>query len=211
MKIRKVLISLLTCFSFSCLVHSKIVSADELVTDGKAAILIEAETGEILYEKNPHEQLAPASMTKMMSMYLILESIHNGALQWDEVIRVSENAASYGGSQIYLKPGEKMIVRDLFKSIAIASANDSVTALAERVAGSEEAFVELMNQKAKELGMNNTVFKNPTGLTAAGHVTTHLMICLLLLAICYRIIQRLQSFQVYMKIIFDKILNHHFG
>ena len=172
MKIRKVLISLLTCFSFSCLVHSKIVSADELVTDGKAAILIEAETGEILYEKNPHEQLAPASMTKMMSMYLILESIHNGALQWDEVIRVSENAASYGGSQIYLKPGVKMIVRDLFKSIAIASANDSVTALAERVAGSEEAFVELMNQKAKELGMNNTVFKNPTGLTAAGHVTT---------------------------------------
>ena len=83
MKIIKVLISLLTCFSFSCLVHSKIVSADELVTDGKAAILIEAETGEILYEKNPHEQLAPASMTKMMSMYLILESIHNGALQWD--------------------------------------------------------------------------------------------------------------------------------
>lgn len=172
MKIRKVLFSLLTCFSFSCLIHSQDVQADELVTDGKAAILIEAETGEILYEKDPHKQLAPASMTKMMSMYLILEAIHNGSLQWDEVIRVSENSASYGGSQIYLKPGEKMVVRDLFKSIAIASANDSVTALAERVAGSEQAFVDSMNQKAKELGMNNTVFKNPTGLTAEGHVTT---------------------------------------
>ena len=172
MKLKKVLFSLLTCFIFTIFVHTRLVSAEDLVTDGKAAILIEAETGEILYEKNSHEQLAPASMTKMMSMYLILESINNGALQWDEVIRVSENAASYGGSQIYLKPGEKMTVKDLFKSIAIASANDSVTALAERVAGSEQAFVELMNNKAKELGMNDTVFKNPTGLTAEGHVTS---------------------------------------
>ena len=172
MKLEKVLFSLLTGFIFTCFVHTQQVSAEDLVTDGKAAILIEAETGEIMYEKNSHEQLAPASMTKMMSMYLILESINKGALQWDEVIRVSENAASYGGSQIYLKPGEKMTVKDLFKSIAIASANDSVTALAERVAGSEQSFVELMNQRAKEFGMNDTVFKNPTGLTAEGHVTS---------------------------------------
>lgn len=172
MKLEKVVFSLLTCFIFTCFVYTQQVSAEDLVTDGKAAILIEAETGEVLYEKNSHEQLAPASMTKMMSMYLILESINNGALQWDEVIRVSENAASYGGSQIYLKPGEKMTVKDLFKSIAIASANDSVTALAERVSGSEQAFVELMNQRAKEFGMNDTVFKNPTGLTAEGHVTS---------------------------------------
>ena len=172
MKLEKVLFILLTGFIFTCFVHTQQVSAEDLVTDGKAAILIEAETGEIIYEKNSHEQLAPASMTKMMSMYLILESINNGALQWDEVIRVSENAASYGGSQIYLKPGEKMTVKDLFKSIAIASANDSVTALAERVAGSEQSFVELMNQRAKEFGMNDTVFKNPTGLTAEGHVTS---------------------------------------
>ncbi|MDD5984640.1 MAG: D-alanyl-D-alanine carboxypeptidase [Turicibacter sp.] len=172
MKIRKVLISLVTCFIVSCFIHVTIVQADDLVTDGKAAILIEAETGEILYEKNSHEQLAPASMTKMMSMYLILEAINNGSMQWDEVIRVSEHAASLGGSQIYLKPGEEMPVRDLFKSIAIASANDAVTALAERVAGTEEAFVEKMNAKAKELGMNDTVFKNPTGLTEEGHLTT---------------------------------------
>ncbi|MBP3909593.1 MAG: D-alanyl-D-alanine carboxypeptidase [Turicibacter sp.] len=172
MKIRKVLISLVTCFIVSCFIHVTIVRADDLVTDGKAAILIEAETGEILYEKNSHEQLAPASMTKMMSMYLILEAINNGSMQWDEVICVSEHAASLGGSQIYLKPGEEMPVRDLFKSIAIASANDAVTALAERVAGTEEAFVEKMNAKAKELGMNDTVFKNPTGLTEEGHLTT---------------------------------------
>ena len=172
MKIRKVLISLVTCFIVSCFIHVTIVQADDLVTDGKAAILIEAETGEILYEKNSHEQLAPASMTKMMSMYLILEAINNGSMQWDEVIRVSEHAASLGGSQIYLKPGEEMPVRDLFKSIAIASANDAVTALAERVAGTEEAFVEKMNAKAQELGMNDTVFKNPTGLTEEGHLTT---------------------------------------
>ncbi|MFR4992538.1 MAG: D-alanyl-D-alanine carboxypeptidase family protein, partial [Turicibacter sp.] len=164
--------SLVTCFIVSCFIHVTIVQADDLVTDGKAAILIEAETGEILYEKNSHEQLAPASMTKMMSMYLILEAINNGSMQWDEVIRVSEHAASLGGSQIYLKPGEEMQVRDLFKSIAIASANDAVTALAERVAGTEEAFVEKMNAKAKELGMNDTVFKNPTGLTEEGHLTT---------------------------------------
>ena len=172
MKTRKMLMSLVTCFIFSCFIHVTVARADELVTDGKAAILIEAQTGEILYEKNPHEQLPPASMTKMVSMYLILEAINNESMQWDEVIRVSENAASYGGSQIFLKPGEEMTVRDLFKSIAIASANDSVTALAERVAGSEEAFVEKMNEKAQELGMKNTVFKNPTGLTTEGHLTT---------------------------------------
>lgn len=172
MKIRKVLISLVTCFIFSCFIHVTIVRADELVTDGKAAILIETETGEILYEKNPHEKLAPASMTKMMSMYLILEAINNGSMKWDEVIRVSEHAASLGGSQIWLKVGEEMTVQDLFKSVAIASANDSVTALAERVAGTEEAFVEKMNEKAKELGMKDTVFKNPTGLTEEGHLTT---------------------------------------
>ena len=172
MKTRKMLMSLVTCFIFSCFIHVTVARADELVTDGKAAILIEAQTGEILYEKNPHEQLPPASMTKMMSMYLILGAINNESMQWDEVIRVSENAASYGGSQIFLKPGEEMTVRDLFKSIAIASANDSVTALAERVAGSEEAFVEKMNEKAQELGMKNTVFKNPTGLTTEGHLTT---------------------------------------
>ncbi|MGL4336263.1 MAG: D-alanyl-D-alanine carboxypeptidase family protein [Turicibacter sp.] len=172
MKVRNLMLSLISCFMIGFIFPRFSVSANDLVVDGKAAILIEAETGEILYEKNSHEQLAPASMTKMMSMYLVLEAINNGALEWDEIIRVSEHAASLGGSQVYLKPGEKMSVRDLFKSVAIASANDSITALGERVAGSEEAFVNLMNERAKEFGMTNTVFKNPTGLTAEGHITT---------------------------------------
>ena len=172
MKIRKVLISLVACFTLSCFIHVTVARADEFVSDGKAAVLIEAQTGNVLYEKNAHEQFAPASMTKMMSMYLILEAIENGSMKWDEVIRVSEHAASLGGSQVFLKPGEEMSVKDLFKSIAIASANDAVTALAERVAGTEEKFVEQMNEKAKELGMKNTEFKNPTGLSTKGHLTT---------------------------------------
>ena len=172
MKIRKVLISLVACFTLSCFIHVTVARADELVSDGKAAVLIEAQTGNVLYEKNAHEQFAPASMTKMMSMYLILEAINNDSLKWDEVIRVSEHAASLGGSQVFLKPGEEMSVKDLFKSVAIASANDAVTALAERVAGTEEKFVEKMNEKAKELGMENTEFKNPTGLSTEGHLTT---------------------------------------
>ncbi len=154
MKIRKVLISLVACFTLSCFIHVTVARAD------------------VLHEKNAHEQFAPASMTKMMSMYLILEAIENGSMKWDEVIRVSEHAASLGGSQVFLKPGEEMSVKDLFKSIAIASANDAVTALAERVAGTEEKFVEQMNEKAKELGMKNTEFKNPTGLSTKGHLTT---------------------------------------
>ena len=169
---KKLLVALGISLAATASVSTVTAQATELVEDGKSAILIEASTGEILYEKDAHQQLAPASMTKMMSMYLILEAINDESLAWDEVIRVSEHAASLGGSQIYLKPGEKMTVEDLFKSVAIASANDSVTALAERVAGSEEAFVELMNEKAKEFGMTNTTFKNPTGLTIEGHITT---------------------------------------
>ena len=150
----------------------KVVYAEELVESGKSAILIEVETNQVMYEKNPHEQLEPASMTKMMPMYLILEAIDDGRLTWEKEITISEHAASLGGTQIFLEPGEVMSVRDLFASVAIASANDSVTALGEALSGSEEAFVELMNERAKEFGMANTVFKNPTGLPAEGHLTT---------------------------------------
>ena len=172
MNLKKVLVSLVLCATMMPITHSKTVQAEELVRDGKAAILMEVETGTILYEKDVHKQLAPASMTKMMSMYLILEAINNELMAWEDEISISEHAASLGGSQVYLKPGEQMTVKDLFKSIAIASANDSVTALGEQVAGSEERFVEMMNEKAQELGMENTVFKNPTGLSADGHLTT---------------------------------------
>jgi len=149
-----------------------IAHAEELVESGKSAILMEVETGRILYEKNPDEQLEPASMTKMMPMYLILEAIADGRLAWDQELSISEHAASLGGTQIFLEPNEQMSVRDLFASVAISSANDSVTALGEAISGSEEAFVKLMNERAGEFGMLNTVFKNPTGLPEEGHVTT---------------------------------------
>lgn len=149
-----------------------VVQAEELVTSSEAAVLIEVTTGQILYEKNRDEQLMPASMTKMMSMYLVLEAIDAGHLEWEQKLAISEHASSLGGTQIYLEPGEQMSVRDLFASVAIASANDSITALAEAVSGSEADFVELMNTRAADFGMTSTVFKNPTGLPADGHLTT---------------------------------------
>ena len=129
-------------------------------------------TGEILFQKNKDEKLAPASMTKMMSMLLIMEEIENGNLKWNEMITTSEKASSMGGSQIFLKVGEKMTVEDLLKGVAIASGNDAVVALAERVSGSEEQFVKRMNIRAKDLGLKNTNFINATGLTADNHYSS---------------------------------------
>lgn len=143
-----------------------------MAKNAKSAILIEASTGEILYEKSSHEKLAPASMTKIMSMLIIVESIEKGIIKWDDEITVSENASSMGGSQILLETGEKMTVTDLFKGVAVASGNDAVVALAEAIAGSEEEFVKLMNNKVKELGLKDTVFKNPHGLDDANHYST---------------------------------------
>ena len=151
------------------------VKAEELSTlaeSGKSAILLEPTTGEIIYEKNAHEKLPPASMTKIMSMLLIMESIDKGVIKWDDMITVSANASGMGGSQILLETGEKMSVEDLFKGIAIASGNDAVVALSEAIAGTEEMFVKMMNDKAKELGLKNTNFKNPHGLDAANHYST---------------------------------------
>ena len=148
------------------------VGALNLAENAKSAILIEASTGTIIYEKNSHEKLAPASMTKMMSMLLIIEAIEDGKLSWDQMITTSENASSMGGSQILLETGEKMSVEDLFKGIAVASGNDAVVALSEAVAGTEEEFVNMMNQRAKELGLEDTNFKNPHGLDTANHYTS---------------------------------------
>ncbi|UII54708.1 D-alanyl-D-alanine carboxypeptidase [Cytobacillus spongiae] len=144
----------------------------ELANDSKSAILIERDTGSVLYEKNSDEQLPPASMTKIMTMLLIMEAIDEGKLQWDEKIRASEYAASMGGSQIFLEPGEQMTTEEMLKGIAIGSGNDASVAMAERIAGSEEGFVEMMNEKAKELGLKNTFFKNTTGLPVEGHYST---------------------------------------
>ena len=148
------------------------VNALEPTPNAKSSILIEASTGEIIYEKNSTEELAPASMTKMMSLILIMEEIEKGNLKWDEIIRISENAASMGGSQIYLEAGEEMSVNDLVKGIAMASANDAVVALAERISGSEEEFVKEMNNKAKELNLENTNFENSTGLDSDNHYSS---------------------------------------
>lgn len=143
-----------------------------LAERAKSAILIDAETGKILFEKNSHEKLAPASMTKIMSMLIIVEAIEKGVVSWDEVITVSENASSMGGSQILLETGEQMTVTDLFKGVAVASGNDAVVALAEAVAGTEENFVNMMNDKVKELGLTDTNFKNPHGLDTANHYSS---------------------------------------
>ena len=145
---------------------------EDLAPNAKSAIMIEASTGEILFQKNKDEKLAPASMTKMMSMLLIMEEIENGNLKWDEMITASERAASMGGSQIFLKVGEKMSVTDMVKGISIASGNDATVAMAERISGSEESFVKKMNDRAKELGLKNTNFINATGLTADNHYSS---------------------------------------
>ena len=137
-----------------------------------SAILMEANTGMILYEKNPDEKRPCASITKVMTLLLVMEALDDGKIALSDMVSTSEHAASMGGSDIWLKPGESMSVDDLLKATVIASANDAAVALAEYVAGSEEAFLDQMNQRAKELGMTNTVFKNCNGLDEEGHVTT---------------------------------------
>ena len=170
-KIMLVVFTFLILFNFTFVFS---VQADylKLAENAKSAILIEASTGKILFEKNADEKLHPASMTKMMSMLLIIEAIEDGVIKWDQIVQVSENASSMGGSQILLETGEKMSVRDLFKGVAIASGNDAVVALAETVAGSVNNFVSMMNKRASELGLTNTNFKNPHGLDDANHYSS---------------------------------------
>ena len=150
-------------------------SAAELEVAGKSAVLMDAATGTILYEKNAHEKLPPASVTKVMTMLLIMEAIDAGRIGWQDMVTASETAAAKGGSQIYLKAGETMSVTELLKSIAVSSANDAACAMAEHIAGSEAAFVSMMNEKAAQLSMHDTHFVNCTGLdddpNAAEHLT----------------------------------------
>ena len=140
--------------------------------DAAGAVLMEKETGTVLYEQNAHDKLEPASVTKVMTLLLVMEAIDSGSLSKDDLVTVSAYAASMGGSQVYLKEGEQMTAGDLLKAVAVVSGNDAAVALAEHIAGSEEAFVSRMNQKAAELGMSDTTFLNCTGLPAAGHLTS---------------------------------------
>lgn len=138
----------------------------------KSAVLMDAGSGQLLFEKNAHQPMPPASITKIMTLLLVMEAIEDGQLRWEDTAVCSDHAASMGGSQIWLEPGETMTVEELFKAAAVKSANDASMVLAEQVSGSESAFVKQMNARAKALGMKDTVFKNPTGLDAEGHVST---------------------------------------
>ena len=150
------------------------VSAANLEVAAKSALLMDMATGTILYEQNAHEKLPPASVTKVMTMLLIMEAIDSGKIGWDDTVTVSETAAAKGGSQIYLKVGETMSVSDMLKSVAVSSANDCACALAEHIAGSESAFVEKMNIRAGQLGMYDTHFVNCTGLDDGENASEHL-------------------------------------
>ena len=147
--------------------------AVELEVKGKSALLMDVATGTVLYESNAHEPLAPASVTKVMTMLLIMEAIDSGRIGWNDTVTVSETAAAKGGSQVYLKVGETMCVSDMVKSIAVASANDCACAMAEHISGSEESFVEAMNTRAGELGMGDTHFVNCTGLDDSPEASQH--------------------------------------
>ena len=144
----------------------------DLGLSAKSAVLMEQSTGSILYNVNGDEKLPPASITKIMTLLLVYEAVRDGKINTEDSVRVSAHAASMGGSQVFLEEGETQSVADMIKCIAIASANDAAVAMAEYIGGSEEGFVKLMNERAKELGMENTVFKNACGLDEDGHITT---------------------------------------
>jgi len=144
----------------------------DLALNSSSVVLIEPNSKRVIYEENKDEKHYPASMTKMMGMYIVLDNIQKGNLKWNDMVTASEYASSMGGTQIFLEPNEKMSVEDLFKSVCINSANDAITALGEHISGSTPAFVSLMNKTAKQLGMNNTNFVNPTGFDDENHYTT---------------------------------------
>ena len=157
-----------------CLLALLPTTADavELPLTSRAALLMEKATGQILFAQNEHEALEPASVTKIMTLLLTMDAIDSGALSYDDVVTVSANAAGMGGSQVFLAEGEKITVEELLKSVCVSSGNDAAVALAEKVSGVTELFVEQMNNRAKGLGMDDTHFVNCTGLTAKGHVTS---------------------------------------
>lgn len=165
---KKVLLILLSFFSWM----SISLAQEDYTPNAKSAILVDSLSGKVLYEKNADEKLPPASMTKLASMLLIMESIDNETLKFDDMVTISEEAANMGGSQVFLQAGETYSVRDLLKSIAIASGNDAVYAMAEKIGGSHEEFVNMLNKRLKEIGAVNTNFVNAHGLDAEGHYST---------------------------------------
>ena len=167
---KKIISSLLALAALAVLTVP--AGAESLAVEAGACLLMEKTTGQVLYAVNEHQALEPASVTKIMTVLLVMEAIDAGTLRYDDMVTASACACSMGGSQIWLKENERMSVEDMLKAVCVASANDCSVALAEHLAGSAEAFVERMNQRAGELGMNDTNFLNPTGLPAQGHVTS---------------------------------------
>ncbi len=157
-------------FPFSALAEEAVET--ELIPGAVSGVLMEANTGKIVFQKEADKEVAVASMTKMVAQILILDAIRNGDISWKQMVTVSQSAADMGGSQIYLSVGEKISIRDLFKGISMASANDATVQMAEVIAGSEDSFVKLMNEKVKEMGLKHTVFKNCTGLDEDGHYSS---------------------------------------
>ena len=166
---KKIIILLILCI---LIIPFSVYAENDLIPNATSGVLMEEETGTIIFEKEKDKQVAVASMTKMVAQIIILESIESKKIKWDDVVTVSKNASDMGGSQIYLAANEKMTVRDLFKGISMASANDAVVAMAEYISGTEDKFVKKMNDKVKSLGLKNTVFKNSTGLDEEGHFSS---------------------------------------
>lgn len=167
----KIYVVMAAAFVLAALMSVRIYAAERLTlnVDARGAVLLEPSTGKILFEYNADERLAPASVTKVMTMYLVYEALDQGRISLEDVVTVSEYAASMGGSQIFLEPMEKQTVRDLLKAVVIASANDASVALAEFISGSEESFVDLMNRTAADMGLTNSNFRNTCGLDASDH------------------------------------------
>ena len=177
----------------------------------KSAVLMDMTTGQVLYEHNAHEMLPPASVTKVMTLLLIMEALDSGRIGWDDTVTASESAAAKGGSQVYLKVGETMTVTDMVKSIAVSSANDCACAMAEHISGSEGAFVEAMNEKAKALGMEHTHFLNCTGLDDDPQASNHLT-CAMDIAIMSRaLMMEHPDIRKFTTIWMDTIRNGSFG
>lgn len=200
----------LLCILLCCVLLGGSVRGAELNIPAPSAILMDAATGTVLYAQNADERLAPASVTKVMTLLLVMEALDSGKLRWDEPVTASDHAASKGGSQVYLEPGEQMSMDEMLKSVVVASANDCATALAEQVAGSEEAFVARMNERAQELGMENTHFVNCTGLDDGAEAAEHLT-CARDIALMSRELLRHDAIRNYTTIWMDTVRGGQFG
>lgn len=165
-----IFITMLSAFPVS--IKAKEEEYANITPNAFSAVLIESTTGKVLYNKSANEKHQVASLTKMMGLILIFSALENGSIKLDEMVTTSRNAKEMGGSQIWLEEGEKISINDLIKGITMASANDAMVLMAERIAGTEEAFVKMMNEKAKELGLKNTYFKNSTGLDEEGQYSS---------------------------------------